>query len=216
MLSGVTIQAPETVRIDPDVTVGADSEIEPGVILRGRTTIGKNCCVGAYSVISGSVVADRVHVRPSCVIEEARIASGAAIGPFAHLRPGADIGSDARVGNFVEVKKSRLGRGSKAAHLTYLGDAVIGSGVNVGCGTITVNYDGVHKHQTVVEDHAFVGSGANLIAPVRVGRNAFVAAGSTITDNVPANALAIGRGRQTVKLGWVTRRKKTPAGKRSR
>jgi bifunctional UDP-N-acetylglucosamine pyrophosphorylase / glucosamine-1-phosphate N-acetyltransferase len=208
MLAGVTILSPESVRIDPDVSVGEDTEIEPGVILQGQTRIGRGCRIGAYSVITDSVLADHVAIRPSCVITESRIASGASIGPFAHLRPGADIGEEARVGNFVEVKKSRLGRGSKASHLTYLGDATIGADVNVGCGTITVNYDGEHKHHTVVEDHAFVGSGANLIAPVRIGRNAFVAAGSTITEDVPANALAIGRGRQVVKPGWASRRKK--------
>ena len=208
MLAGVTIHAPETVRIDPDVTVGADTEIEPGAILRGHTRIGKNCSIGAYSVITDSELANEVTIRPFSVIMESRIARGATIGPFAHLRPGADIGDHARVGNFVELKKTRLGRGSKASHLTYLGDAVIGNDVNIGCGTTTVNYDGAHKHQTVVEDNAFIGSGANLIAPVRVGRNAFVAAGSTITHDVPANALAIGRARQAIKLGWATRRKK--------
>ncbi|MBI3935148.1 MAG: bifunctional UDP-N-acetylglucosamine diphosphorylase/glucosamine-1-phosphate N-acetyltransferase GlmU [Acidobacteria bacterium] len=211
MLSGVTMFSPETVRIDPDVRVGADTEIEPGAILLGRTRIGKDCRIGAYSVITDSELADEVTIRPSCVITESRIARGASIGPFAHLRPGAEIGEEARVGNFVEVKKSRLGRGSKASHLTYLGDATIGKDVNVGCGSITVNYDGAHKHQTVVEDNAFVGSGANLIAPVRIGRNAFVAAGSTISEDVPANALAIGRARQTIKPGWVTRRKKKRA-----
>lgn len=213
MLAGVTIHAPETVRIDPEVRAGTDSEIEPGVILRGRTRIGKNCRIGAYSVITDSVLSDDVTIRPSSVILESRIARGATVGPFAHLRPGAEIGVEARVGNFVEVKKSRLGRGSKASHLTYLGDAVIGDEVNVGCGTITVNYDGVHKHQTVVEDNVFVGSGANLIAPVRIGRNAFVAAGSTITEDVPANALAIGRARQATKPGWATRRRKRRAKK---
>lgn len=211
LLAGVTIEAPETVRIDAGVRVGPDTEIEPGVILRGNTRIGRDCRIGAYSMIMDSRIADQVAVRPCSVIMDSRIARGATIGPFAHLRPGTDIGEQARVGNFVEVKKSRLGRGSKAAHLSYLGDAVIGSEVNVGCGTITVNYDGIHKHQTVVEDRAFVGSGSNLIAPVRVGRNAFVAAGSTISQDVPANALAIGRARQANKAGWVKRRKKKTA-----
>ena len=211
MLAGVTILAPETVRIDPDVTVGADTEIEPGAILLGRTRIGKNCRIGAYSVIADSDLANDVLIRPSCVITDSRIATGASIGPFAHLRPASEIGPDAKIGNFVEVKKSQIGQASHASHLTYIGDASIGKNVNVGAGTITVNYDGVHKHQTVVEDGAFVGSGTKLIAPVRVGRNAFVAAGSTITDEVPANALAIGRARQTTKPGWVTRRKKQSA-----
>lgn len=217
MLSGVSIFSPETVRIDPDVVVGADSEIEPGVSLLGRTRIGKNCRLGAWSVITDCELADGVTIRPSSVITESRIAAGASVGPFAHLRPGADIGAGARIGNFVEVKKARVGKGTRAAHLTYLGDATIGKNVNVGAGTITVNYDGVNKHQTLVEDNAFVGSGSNLIAPVRVGRGAFVAAGSTITEEVPPNTLAIARARQTNKPGWVTKRKrKTAVPKRRR
>jgi bifunctional UDP-N-acetylglucosamine pyrophosphorylase/glucosamine-1-phosphate N-acetyltransferase len=208
MLSGVTIHFPETARIDPDVAVGPDSEIEPGVSLLGRTRIGKNCRIGAWSVITDSELAGNVTIRPSCVITESKVAEGASVGPFAHLRPGADIGPQARIGDFVEVKKSRIGRGSRALHLAYIGDAVIGKNVNVSAGTITVNYDGVNKHQTIVEDNAFVGSGSNLIAPVRVGRNAFVAAGSTITDEVPANALAIARSRQTNKPGWVKKRRR--------
>ena len=216
MLSGVTIHFPETARIDPDVTVGPDTDIEPGVSLLGRTRIGKNCRIGAWSVITDSELAANVTIRPSCVITESKIAHGASVGPFAHLRPGADIGPQARIGDFVEVKKSRIGRGSRALHLAYVGDAVIGKNVNVSAGTITVNYDGVNKHQTIVEDNAFVGSGSNLIAPLRVGRNAFVAAGSTITDEVPANALAIARSRQTNKPGWVAKRKKKAATKKRR
>jgi bifunctional UDP-N-acetylglucosamine pyrophosphorylase/glucosamine-1-phosphate N-acetyltransferase len=208
MLSGVTIWSPETVRIDPDVTVGTDTEIEPRVVLRGDTRIGKSCRIGTCSVIEASTLADNVTIRPSCVIEDSHIATGATVGPFAHLRPGAAIGPEARVGNFVEIKKASLGRGTRAAHLSYIGDATIGADVNVGCGTITVNYDGAHKHQTVVEDHAFIGSGSNLIAPVRVRRGGFVAAGSTITDEVPSNALAVARARQVNKPGWATRRKK--------
>lgn len=208
MLSGVTILRPETVLLDPDVEVGTDTVIEPGVALLGATRVGKDCRLGAFSVIADSVLGDRVTIRPSSNIAESQIASGAAIGPFAHLRPGSEIGPEARIGNFVEVKKTRVGRGSKAQHLTYLGDATIGENVNVGAGTITVNYDGVKKHPTVVEDGAFIGSGSNLIAPVRVGRNAFVAAGSTITDEVPPDSLAIARGRQVNKPGWVSKRKR--------
>ena len=215
MLAGVTIHLPETVRIDPDVAVGADTELEPGVSLLSRTRIGKDCRIGAGCVIADSIIADRVTIRPYCVIAESRIDSEASVGPFAHLRPGADIGPEARIGDFVEVKQARVDRGAKAMHLAYLGDAHIGKNVNVGAGTITVNYDGVSKHRTVVEDNAFIGSGSNLIAPVRVGRNAFVAAGSTITDEVPANALAIARGRQANKPGWVTRKKKASARKRA-
>ncbi len=214
MLAGVTIHLPETVRIDPDVAVGADTELEPGVSLLGRARIGKDCHIGSGCVIADSVIADHVTIRPYSVITESRIASGASVGPFAHLRPGADIGPEARIGDFVEVKQARVDRGAKAMHLAYLGDAHIGKNVNIGAGTITVNYDGVSKHKTVVEDNAFIGSGSNLIAPVRVGRNAFVAAGSTITDEVPANALAIARGRQANKPGWVTRRRKTKASAR--
>jgi bifunctional UDP-N-acetylglucosamine pyrophosphorylase/glucosamine-1-phosphate N-acetyltransferase len=213
MLAGVTIHMPETARIDPDVVVGTDTEMQPGISLLGRTRIGKDCRIGAGCVIADSLIADRVTIRPYCVIAESRIAPGASVGPFAHLRPGADIGAEAHIGDFVEVKNSRVDRGAKAMHLAYLGDAHIGKNVNVGAGTITVNYDGVSKHRTVVEDNAFIGSGSNLIAPVRVGRNAFVAAGSTITDEVPANALAIARGRQANKPGWVTRKKKTAARK---
>jgi bifunctional UDP-N-acetylglucosamine pyrophosphorylase/glucosamine-1-phosphate N-acetyltransferase len=217
MLSGVTIQAPETVCIDPDVLVGGDTEIEPGTILRGRTNIGKNCRIGAYSVIADSTLADNVVIRASCVITESRIATGAAVGPFTHLRPGADIGEGSQIGAFVEVKKSRIGRGVHAHHLAYLGDATLGDRVNVGAGAITCNYDGVKKHQTIIEDHVFLGSGSELVAPVRVGRGAYVAAGSTVTDNVPAESLAIARARQAVKPGWVTRRgKNPPPGKRSR
>ena len=208
MLNGVTIWSPETARIDPDVSIGPDTEIEPGVILRGNTRIGGNCRVGAYSVIADSILADNVTILPSCFITESKIGVGASVGPFSQLRPGADIRAGSKIGNFVEVKKSRIGPNSHAHHLTYIGDAVIGKKVNVGAGSITVNYDGLNKHQTVVEDDAFVGSGARLIAPVRVRRGGFVAAGSTITDEVPANALAIARARQVNKPGWVTRRKK--------
>jgi bifunctional UDP-N-acetylglucosamine pyrophosphorylase/glucosamine-1-phosphate N-acetyltransferase len=208
MLSGVTIWSPETVRVDPDVVVDADTEIEPGVILLGNTRVGKNCRIGAYSVIENSVLADDVTIKPACVITESRIADRATIGPFAQLRPASHIGAGTKIGNFVEVKKSRIGSGSHASHLTYIGDAIVGNHVNVGAGSVFVNYDGVNKHQTIVENGAFVGSGARLIAPVRVRRRGFVAAGSTITDEVPANALAIARARQVNKPGWVTRRKK--------
>jgi bifunctional UDP-N-acetylglucosamine pyrophosphorylase/glucosamine-1-phosphate N-acetyltransferase len=185
------------------------------VSLLGATRIGKNCAIGAGSVLRDSQIADGVNILPYCVITESRVGSGASVGPFAHLRPAADIGGDVRIGNFVEVKKSSVGRGTRAAHLTYIGDATIGKNVNLSCGTITVNYDGVNKFRTVVEDNAFVGSNANLIAPIHVRKNAFVAAGSTITDEVPANALAIARARQTNKPGWVTqRRKKMPARKK--
>ena len=207
MASGVSIYRPDTCVIDSTVWVGADTVIEPFVQLLGRTSVGTDCRLRSYSVISNSEIGDQVTVRPGCVMEEARIASRAVIGPYSHLRPGSDIGEGAHVGNFVETKKIHLGKGSKANHLTYLGDAEIGDGVNVGAGTITCNYDGVHKHKTVIEDGAFIGSDSTLVAPVRVGRDAYVGAGSCITEDVPPDSLAIGRGRQVVKEGWVKARR---------
>ena len=207
-LAGVTIYQPETVRIDPDVAVGADTVIEPGVSLLGRTQVGQDCHIASFSTITDSELADNVMIKQSCVIAESRIASGASVGPFAHLRMGAEVGADARIGNFVEVKKSRIGRGSKAQHLTYLGDATVGENVNVGAGTITCNFDGEKKHPTVIEDNVFIGSGTELVAPVRVGKNAYVGAGSTITEQVPPDTLAIARSRQINKPGWVKERKK--------
>jgi bifunctional UDP-N-acetylglucosamine pyrophosphorylase/glucosamine-1-phosphate N-acetyltransferase len=154
-----------------------------------------------------STVGDRVLIRNHSIIADSSIAAGAAIGPFAHLRPGADIGENAHIGNFVEVKKTTIGAGSKANHLAYLGDATIGAGVNVGAGTITCNYDGQAKHQTTIEDGAFIGSNSTLVAPVMVGRGAYVAAGSAVTEDVPSGALGIGRSRQENKPGWVDKRK---------
>jgi bifunctional UDP-N-acetylglucosamine pyrophosphorylase/glucosamine-1-phosphate N-acetyltransferase len=161
-------------------------------------------------VIRDSEIEDGVMVLPGCVIDEARIASGAIVGPYSRLRPGSEIGEGAHVGNFVETKKTKLGKGSKASHLTYLGDAEIGAGVNIGAGTITCNYDGVHKHKTVIEDGVFIGSDSALVAPVRIGKGAYVGAASCITDDVPADSLAIARARQIVKEGWAgeKRRKK--------
>ena len=215
MLCGVTIVRPETVLIDPDVQVGADTVIEPGVSLLGRTRVGEGCRIGAFSVITNSEVAGGVTIKPSCVIAGSKIAGGASIGPFSHLRPESEIGSEARIGNFVEVKKTRVGRRTKAQHLTYLGDATIGEDANIGAGTITCNYDGERKNQTVIEDHVFIGSGTELVAPVRVGKDAYVAAGSTITEDVPPGALALARARQTNKAGWVAKRKKKAAKKKS-
>jgi bifunctional UDP-N-acetylglucosamine pyrophosphorylase/glucosamine-1-phosphate N-acetyltransferase len=203
MAEGVTIFYPATCVIDGDVEVGADTVIEPYVQLQGSTKIGTGCRVRSYSVICDSEIGDGVLVRPGCVMEGAKISAGAVIGPYSHLRPGSEIGEGAHVGNFVETKKTRLGKGSKANHLTYLGDAEIGSGVNIGAGTITCNYDGVHKHTTVIEDGVFIGSDSTLVAPVRVGKGAYVGASSCITDDVPEESLAIGRGRQVVKEGWV-------------
>jgi len=207
MAEGVTIFYPATCVIDSDVKVAADTVIEPYVQLLGKTKIGTACRIRSYSVIRDSEIGDGVLVRPGCVMEDAHIASGALIGPYSHLRPGSQIGEDAHVGNFVETKKITLGKGSKANHLTYLGDAEIGAGVNIGAGTITCNYDGVHKHKTVIDDGVFIGSDSTLVAPVRVGKGAYVGAASCITDDVPADSLAIARGRQVVKEGWVAARK---------
>jgi len=211
MLAGVTIIRPETVLIDPDAEVGADTVIEPGVSLLGRTRVGEDCRIGAFSVITDSEIADGVNVQPSCVITEAKVAAGAAIGPFARLRPGTEIGPEARIGNFVEVKNTRVGRRARAGHLTYLGDATVGENTNIGAGTITCNYDGEKKNLTVIEDEVFIGSGTELVAPVRVGQGAYVAAGSTITEEIPPGTLAIARSRQVTKPGWVRQRKRKPA-----
>ncbi len=203
MLQGVTIFQPETCVIDADVEVGPDTVIEPSVQLLGRTRIGSDCLIRSGTVIENSTVADEVLIRQSCVITDSTIASGAKIGPFAHLRPGSEIGEEAHVGNFVETKKARLGKGAKANHLTYLGDAVIGAGSNIGAGVITCNYDGVNKHTTVIGEGAFVGSDSTLVAPVMIGDGAYIGAGSCITREVPADALAVGRSRQVTKEGWA-------------
>ena len=208
MESGVTIVDPASAFIGPDVTVGRDTIIHPGVYLEGQTTIGANCVIHSGVRIVDSQIDDEVVINNFCVITESRVARGARVGPFAQLRPQSVVGEDAHVGNFVELKKTTMGKGSKANHLAYLGDATIGEKVNVGAGTITCNYDGVAKHPTVIEDGAFIGSDTQLIAPVRVGKGAYVAAGSSITDDVPADALAIARGKQVNKDGWVSRNKK--------
>jgi len=211
MADGVTIFYPESCVIDTDVEVGTDTVVEPFVQLLGNTKIGSDCRIRSYSVIQNSQIGDGVLVRPGCVLDDARVESGAVLGPYSHLRPGSEIGEGAHVGNFVETKKIRLGKGSKANHLTYLGDAEIGEGVNIGAGTITCNYDGVHKHTTVIEDGVFVGSDSTLVAPVKVGKGAYVGAASCITEDVPAESLALGRAKQVVKEGWV--RKKREAAK---
>ena len=207
MADGVTIFYPATCVIDAEVEIAPDSVIEPYVQLLGKTRIGTACRIRSYCVILDSEIGDGVVVRPGCVMEEARISAGAIIGPYSHLRPGSEIGEGAHVGNFVETKKIKLGKGSKANHLTYLGDAEIGAGVNIGAGTITCNYDGVHKHKTVIDDGVFIGSDSTLVAPVRVGKGAYVGAASCITENVPAGSLAIGRARQVVKEDWVQQKR---------
>lgn len=211
MASGVTLEDPATTYVDDDVVVGSDTVIRPGVTLQAGTRIGSGCVIHSGVRIANSTIADRVVVLDNCVITGALIAEGAQIGPFAHVRPGSEICRNARVGNFVELKKTRLGVGSKASHLAYLGDATIGDKVNIGAGTITCNYDGVHKNPTVIEDGVFIGSDTQLIAPVTVGREAYVAAGSSITKDVPAGALGIARSKQENKEGWATRKKQQQA-----
>jgi len=203
MTEGVTIYYPQTCVIDSDVEIGADTVIEPFVQLLGKTKVGSDCRIRSYSVIKNTEIGDSVTVLPGCVMDDSRIAYRAMVGPYSRLRPGSDVGEGAHLGNFVETKKTRLGKGSKANHLTYLGDAEIGEGVNVGAGTITCNYDGTHKHKTVIEDGVFVGSDSILVAPIRIGRGAYIAAASCITEDVPAESLALGRARQTVKEGWA-------------
>jgi bifunctional UDP-N-acetylglucosamine pyrophosphorylase/glucosamine-1-phosphate N-acetyltransferase len=213
MAAGVTLVDPAATYIDPDVEIGADTVIHPGVIIEGRTRIGAACEIHSHVTITDCEIGDNVTIKSFSLMTSSRIDAGASIGPFAHLRPETLVGEGAKIGNFVELKKTTLGAHSKANHLSYLGNATIGTNVNVGAGTITCNYDGEHKHETVIEDGAFIGSDSQLIAPVRVGKGAYVAAGSSITQDVPAGALGIARGRQAVVDGWVERRKQSAAGK---
>jgi bifunctional UDP-N-acetylglucosamine pyrophosphorylase/glucosamine-1-phosphate N-acetyltransferase len=207
MASGVTIFRPDTCVIDADVEIAPDTVIEPFVQLLGRTRIGSDCRIRSYSVIENCTLGDRILLRQSCILAESTVADGAKIGPFAHLRPGSDIGEDAHVGNFVETKKARLGKGAKANHLTYLGDAEVGEGTNIGAGVITCNYDGVHKHKTQIGKGVFVGSDSTLVAPVSIEDGAYIGAGSCITKDVPSGALAVGRARQATMEGWVAARR---------
>ena len=208
MNAGTTIYLPETVVIDPEVVVGTDTVIEPCVELLGKTRIGARCVVRTGSVLHDAQLADEVVIEAHTTIQASRLARGATVGPFARLRPGSDIRAGVHIGNFVEVKNSVIHEGAKAGHLTYLGDATVGRESNIGAGTITCNYDGVAKHHTRIGDHVFIGSDSALVAPVRIGAGAYVAAGSTITENVPADALAIARGRQSTKRGWAAARRR--------
>lgn len=207
MSQGVTIFRPDTVVIDATVAVGPDTVIEPYTQLLGNTQIGSDCRIRSYSVLQNSTLADNVTIRNGCILDSAQVSSGALIGPYAHLRPESHIGENAHVGNFCETKKATLGRGAKANHLTYLGDAVIGENTNIGAGVITCNYDGTHKHRTEIGANAFVGSDSTLVAPISVGDGAYIAAGSCITESVPGGALALGRSRQTTKPGWARERR---------
>jgi bifunctional UDP-N-acetylglucosamine pyrophosphorylase/glucosamine-1-phosphate N-acetyltransferase len=207
MFAGATLEDPSSTYIDMDVTIGADTIIGPGVLLQGTTTIGDGCRIQAGCRVTNSSVGPRVIMLDHSVVVDSTIGADARIGPFAHLRPDSHVGDAAHVGNFVELKKTSMGKGAKANHLAYLGDATIGAGANIGAGTITCNYDGVAKHPTIIEDGAFIGSDSQLVAPVRIGAGAYVGAGSTVTKDVPADALAVSRTPQVNRPGWAAARR---------
>jgi bifunctional UDP-N-acetylglucosamine pyrophosphorylase/glucosamine-1-phosphate N-acetyltransferase len=211
MLSGVTVVDPQNTYVDRPVEVGKDSILYPNCYLQGKTTIGERCILEPNSKISDSLIGDDVTIRANSVITESKIEEGVAIGPFAHLRPLSEVKSKAKIGNFVEVKKSIIGRGSKANHLSYIGDSLLGEDVNIGAGTITCNYDGLEKHQTIIGNRVFVGSNVELVAPVKVGSGSSIGAGTTVTKDVPEGALAISRVKQKNIRGWskkIERRRK--------
>ncbi|MBL8910725.1 MAG: bifunctional UDP-N-acetylglucosamine diphosphorylase/glucosamine-1-phosphate N-acetyltransferase GlmU [Archangium sp.] len=212
MRAGVTLQHPASTFIDAAVEIGPETVIGPQVSIRGECEIGANVTIDQGAVLMHTTVGDGAHVKPYSVLEEAQVGPKCHVGPFARLRPGTVLEEDVHVGNFVETKKARLRKGTKAGHLTYLGDADVGAGSNIGAGTITCNYDGVNKHETVIGSNVFIGSDTQLVAPVRVGDGAFVAAGSTITEDVPNGALALSRTPQTTKEGWAERRRKVLEG----
>ena len=213
MGSGVQIIDPENTWIEDTVTIEPDTVIHPTVFIRGETKIGAGSVINPGSVITDSTLGERVEIRPYCVITDSSIADDAAVGPFAHLRPGTDIREAARIGNFVETKKAVIGEGSKVSHLTYVGDAELGEGVNIGAGCVTCNYDGFNKYRTVIEDGVFVGSGTMMVAPVTLGKGSLVAAGSTLTKDVPPGALAIARSQQIARKGWAAARREKLAGR---
>jgi bifunctional UDP-N-acetylglucosamine pyrophosphorylase/glucosamine-1-phosphate N-acetyltransferase len=210
MLSGVTIEQPETVTIDLDVEIGQDTIIEPFARLLGTTRVGQECRIGAGAILDGAHLEDRAIVQPYTLVADSNIAEGAQVGPFARLRMHAKIEADARVGNFVELKNATLGAGAKSQHLAYLGDSVIGPKANIGAGTITCNYDGVNKNRTKIGAGAFVGSNSTLVAPLEIGDGSYIAAGSVITKEVPPESLAFGRARQENKPGRAKRQKSPP------
>ncbi len=212
MREGVSFEDPERTYVGADVTIGPDTVLAPGVSLRGRTQIGSGCRISEQVVIENSTLGDEVWLKPLCHVESASLGNGCVVGPSAHLRPDTVLADSVRIGNFVEVKNSRIGRGSKADHLSYIGDADVGEGCTIGCGAITVNYDGAKKSRTVIGDGAFVGCNANLIAPVEVEPHSYVAAGSTITRRVPTGALGVGRVRQRNIEGWVDRHSRSGDG----
>jgi bifunctional UDP-N-acetylglucosamine pyrophosphorylase/glucosamine-1-phosphate N-acetyltransferase len=208
MESGVTILDPASTYIEDTVTIDPDTTIYPQVVIEGPSFIGGECVIGIGCHVSSSRIAERVTLLPYCVVRESAIDEAATLGPFCHLRPLAHVGPKAKIGNFVELKKSTIGRESKVPHLSYVGDATVGEGVNVGAGTITCNYDGVNKHETKIGDRAFIGTNTSLVAPVTIGEGAYIGAGSTITKDVPPGALAVGRAQQVVKDGWAARKAK--------
>jgi len=212
MRAGVAVRDPERLYVEPGIEVGRDTALGPGVELRGKVKIGANCIIEQGAVITDCTLGDRVHVKPYCVLSEATVANNAQIGPWCHIRPGSVIEDDVHLGNFVETKKTRMGRGAKANHLTYLGDADVGSKVNVGCGTITCNYDGYVKSKTVIGDGAFIGSDTQLVAPVTVGAGAVTAAGTTVYKDVPPGALALTRPEMAVVEGWAERKRQKMLG----
>jgi bifunctional UDP-N-acetylglucosamine pyrophosphorylase/glucosamine-1-phosphate N-acetyltransferase len=206
MLDGVTIVDPATTYIEDTVAIGPDTIVHPNVVIEGGTVIGRDAVIGAGCQITDSQLANGVRLKPYCVLSESIVDERAVLGPFCHLRPKSHVGAEAHVGNFVELKKTRMGRGAKANHLAYLGDTTVGARVNVGAGTITCNYDGAAKHETHIGDGAFIGTNSSLVAPLTVGEGAYIGAGSTITKDVPPGALAVARGQQFVKEGWAARK----------
>jgi bifunctional UDP-N-acetylglucosamine pyrophosphorylase/glucosamine-1-phosphate N-acetyltransferase len=219
MAAGASIEDPDTTHIGLDAVVEADAVIRPYTFLEGRTIVRSGASVGPFARIVDSEIGAGAQILDHCLLKECIVGAGASVGPFAHIRPESHVGDKAKVGNFVELKKTRLGDGSKAPHLSYIGDATVGAGVNIGAGTITCNYDGTHKYPTRIEAGAFIGSNSTLVAPVTVGEGAYVGAGSAVTEDVPAGALALGRARQVMKAGWAAEREnrnkaeKTRAGK---
>lgn len=207
MAAGVEVMDPATVYIEGDVRVGPGTVILPCTMLRGRVEIGRDCTIGPNAVLQDCIIGNGVTVNAS-QLTQSTVGAGAKIGPFAYIRPNSHIGRDVKVGDFVEIKNSTLGDGTKVSHLTYVGDSDVGEGVNFGCGTVTVNYDGVTKFRTTIRDHAFIGCNTNLVAPVTVGEGAYTAAGSTITDEVPPDSLAIARSPQVNKKNWALKKRK--------
>ena len=205
MVNGVTIVDPDRVYIENDVVIGNDTEIWPGAVLKGKTVIGSGCIIGSDCEIENSTVGDGTDILKS-VIKDSSIGSGTHVGPFAYMRPGSIVGSGCKVGDFVEIKNATFGDGSKAAHLAYIGDADVGKDVNVGCGVIFANYDGVHKFRSTAGDRAFIGSNSNLVAPVNIAEDAYIAAGTTVTEDIPAGALCVGRSREVIEEGWVEKK----------